>query len=213
MAGIEDYYFKLTEDKMNKLNEIEEGNMNNLNKLTEVEMGNTNDFKEEDLKESPYMISMPDESLPYNWHIDPGVPAPLRRIWKNIDESIREQYWGMKRCYLEFGEFDLSVFISLSEENDEKTKKEFSDLAKENKEIAMRELERCYEKNGEFGNIKFHALLEEEKKHLNERIKETKEQLQTLRKRLKENDESECDVSMRLGHQDHQTKYRDYLEY
>ena len=152
------------------------------------------------------------ESAPYTWELDPGVPAPLRRLWMNVDVEIRHKYWGMKRCYVEYGEFDLSMFLSLWKDEDEKTKKEFLDLAKENKELALKELERCYEQNGGFSYVKFDSLLQEEKKYLKERIKKTVEQLKSLRKRFRENKLFDNETKSRLGYQGHQIRYKEILE-
>jgi len=170
------------------------------------------DLNEEEEDDVYFDWSFPEESAPYTWEIDPGVPAPLRRLWMDVDEKIREKYWGMKRCYVEYGEFDLSTFLGLLEKDDEKTKKEFLDLAKENKELALKELERCYKQNGGFSYVKFDSLLQEEKKYLKERIKKSVEQLQCLRTRLKENKDSDLETKGRLGYQSHQIKYKDILE-
>jgi hypothetical protein len=137
----------------------------------EEEKTNSSDIYRENL------ISLKKSALkyysdPYKAKIDPGVPAPLRLYWKDVDESTKKNFPTAKECYCD-GKFNFWRFYTWMKVH----RRAFIELSLENKKISIRELNKCYEKNGELGGWKLGELVWEKKVYLIKEIKEKKERL------------------------------------
>ena len=114
-------------------------------------------------------------SDPYCHNIDPGVPAPLRLYWRDVDESTKNKYPTAKECYYK-GKFYFRRFLKWMDRN----RRAYIELSCENKKISERELKKCYEVNGEFSGWKLAELLYEKESYLVKRIKEEEELLESF---------------------------------
>lgn len=108
----------------------------------------------------------------YEYIIDPGVPAPLRLHWSDVDEATKDKYPTAIECYWD-GKFRFHSFYCWIERN----RKAFIQLSRENKEISMRKLNTCYEKNGEFSGWKYGEMLEGQRSYLEEQIRKIDDDL------------------------------------
>jgi hypothetical protein len=118
---------------------------------------------------------------PHKSNIDPGVPAPLRLHWSDVDEATKDKYPTAIECYLD-GQFYFRRFLKWME----KHRRAFVELSWENKTISLWHLNKCYKTNGELSGWKLGELLEEKEIYLGKKIEETEKRLESLNICLRE---------------------------
>ena len=153
---------KSQDDDIEQITELMKEITDKFNEIREEDMEETVKSQEDGIPIPPNAMEDMDKrkkealkyySDPYKSNIDPGVPAPLRLYWRDIDENTKNKYPTAIECYWD-GQFYFRRFLKWKE----KHRRAYIELSWENKKINIWELNKCYKTNGELSGWKLGEL-------------------------------------------------------